>query len=122
MPKQIENLQAWQKARLLTKNIYSFTKEGAVSRDHGFCSQIQRAAVSVMTNIAEGQGYDSDKQFNRFLDIARASGKEVLSLLYVALDVKYIEHDKFDELYQLTTEVTSMIYGLKKYLTSQPSK
>ena len=69
-----------------------------------------------MNNIAEGFGYSNDKQFNRFLSIARASGVEVTSLLYVALDVKYIDSHQFRELYDLANEVISLTTGLQKYL------
>ena len=71
-----------------------------------------------MSNIAEGFGYSNDKQFNRFLSIARASGIELTSLLYVALDTNYIDSKKFQELYTLTNDVISMIAGLQNYLRS----
>ena len=116
MAKKLEELISWQKARYLTQKIYEVTHRDPVVHDYGFCSQLQRAAVSIMSNIAEGFGYSNDKQFNRFLSIARASGMEVTSLLYVALDANYFDSNKFQELYALTNEVISLISGLQKYL------
>jgi four helix bundle protein len=69
-----------------------------------------------MSNIAEGFARKNDREFARFLDIARGSVTEVQSLLYVALDVGYLSRDEFDRLHKLAAEVTSLISGLTSYL------
>jgi four helix bundle protein len=85
---RFEDLIAWQKARLLTKSIYEITQQGAFARDFGLSSQIQRAAVSVMSNIAEGFERRSLNEFHHFLLVAKASCAEVRSQLYVAFDIR----------------------------------
>ncbi|MGA2488994.1 MAG: four helix bundle protein [Anaerolineales bacterium] len=79
--KRFEEILAWQEARKLVKNIYTMTGEGVFAKDFGLRHQIQRAAVSVMANIAEGFDCESHIEFARFLSIARRSAVEVQSLL-----------------------------------------
>src|SRR4051794_27586550 len=95
---RFEDLVAWQKARMLTREVYLATREGKIARDFGFASQLQRAAVSVMANIAEGFERRGPAEFSRFLTIAKASCAEVASHLYVALDIGYFERDSFQRL------------------------
>jgi four helix bundle protein len=87
---RFEDIQGWQEARKLVKLIYKLTTSGIFAKDFGLRDQIQRAAVSSMTNIAEGFDCESKAEFARFLGIARRSVVEVQSLLYTALDVEYI--------------------------------
>src|SRR6267142_6913668 len=96
--KRIEDIQACQKARQVTKIIYELTGNGMFARDFGLRNQIQRASVSIMANIAEGFGRRSDKEFANFLNMAHGSGSEVQSHLYVALDLNYISKPSFAEL------------------------
>ena len=110
--KRFEEIIGWQKARDLTREVYSFTSRSAVSRDFGFRDQIRGAAVSSMSNIAEGFDRKTDREFQRFLYISRASASEVQSLLYVALDQEYIEKAKFDTVYALADEVKKLVGGL----------
>ena len=81
---RFEDIESWQKARRLARRIYELTGNGDFARDFGLRDQIRRAAVSIMSNIAEGFERDSRREFARFLDIARASTGEVRSQLYVA--------------------------------------
>lgn len=85
--KQFEDLVCWQKARLLTKEIYKAFRD---CRDFGFKDQIQRAAVSVMSNIAEGFESGTRQEFLNYLYIAKASAGEVRAQLYAALDIGYL--------------------------------
>ena len=85
--KRFEDIHGWQEARKLVRQVYSLTRESTFAKDYGLCNQIQRAAVSAMTNIAEGFDCESKKEFARFLGIARRSAVEVQSLLYTALDL-----------------------------------
>lgn len=116
MANTFQELRAWQKARELTCLIYKLTNRGAISHDFGYKDQLQRAAVSVMTNIAEGFGYARMNQFKHYLTISRASGIEVQSLLYVGLDAEYFDDKTFQELYTLSDEVISITSALKRSL------
>jgi four helix bundle protein len=106
----------WQKARALSVRVYRVTGEGRFSRDLGLRTQIQRAAVSVMSNIAEGFDRNSRAEFARFLAIARGSAGEVRSQVYLAHDLGYIDDQTSRELLAACVEVTSMLVGLRKSL------
>jgi len=89
--RSFEELWVWQQARILVRDVYSDFGIGATgNRDFGFRDQIQRAAISVMNNIAEGFKRSSDTEFSRFLDIAKSSCGEVRSMYYAAEDLKYV--------------------------------
>jgi four helix bundle protein len=88
---RFEELLAWQKARLLTKEIYELSRGAPLSNDYGLIRQMQRAAVSVMSNIAEGFDRTGSGEFHRFLSIAKGSCGELRSQLYVAFDAGYID-------------------------------
>ena len=114
--KRFEDIQAWQKARQLTRRIYEITAEGDFAKDYGLRDQIRRASVSVIANIAEGLGRRSDKEFANFLNMAHGSAAEVQSHLYIALDLNYIEQASFTELYNLLDEVSRMTLALGRQL------
>jgi four helix bundle protein len=113
---KFEDILAWQKARELTKAIYSGTKAGPFAKDFGLKDQIQRSAVSIMANIAEGFERGGDKEFIQFLSMSKGSCGEVKSHLYVALDQQYIDMEKFNELYASTDEVGKLVAGFMAYL------
>lgn len=92
---RFEELIAWQKARVLTREIYEITRIGAFARDFGLSGQIQRAAVSIMSNIAEGFERGGRGEFHQFLSTAKASCAEVRSQLYVAFDVVILKSKSF---------------------------
>ncbi len=116
---RFEDLIAWQKARDLTKRTYHISHEGAFSRDFGLSSQIQRASVSIMSNIAEGFERGGRGEFHQFLSMAKASCAEVRSLLYVALDNTYISQTSFAELMVLAEEVGRIVGGLRASVDKQ---
>jgi len=111
--KKFEDLIAWRKARELTKRIYHMTRDGQFSKDFGLRDQIQRAAVSVMSNLAEGFERGSRAEFHRFIVIAKGSCAEVRSQLYVALDVEHINKEQFNYVTDLALEVSRIIGGLR---------
>ena len=113
---RFEEIHAWQQARKLTSQIYGITSSDRFSRDFGLRDQIQRAAVSSMSNIAEGFDCDSKLEFARFLGIARRSAVEVQSLLYVALDVHYINQQLFDLNFDQARKTQGLIGGFKHHL------
>jgi four helix bundle protein len=114
--RRFEDIEGWQKARELVREIYKAGARGVLGRDFALRDQTCRAAVSSMSNIAEGFSRNSDKDFAHFLDIAKGSVLEVQSLLYVALDIDYIDKKEFERLYELTDKVASLIGGLIVYL------
>ncbi len=111
-----EEIEAWKNARKLVVEIYKITKQQKFSRDFGYNDQIQRAAVSIMSNIAEGYERKSEKEFIRFLYISRGSAGEVRSLLYVASDLNYIDKISFDKIFSSTVAISKQIYRLIEYL------
>lgn len=111
-----EDILGWQEARKLVAAIYSLTSDGPFSKDRGLRDQIQRAAISVMANIAEGFDCEWKAEFARFLGIARRSVVEVQSLLYAALDIGYIDQIKFAAQYEQARKTKALIGGLKHSL------
>ena len=95
---RFEDIEAWQVARTLAGDVYKLTGKGDLSRDFGLRDQLQRSAVSVMANIAEGFGRRGRQEFIQFLKIARGSCSEVESHLYIALDAGLIAKADFDQL------------------------
>ncbi|HXL81628.1 MAG TPA: four helix bundle protein [Pyrinomonadaceae bacterium] len=114
--KKFEEITVWRKSRELTKLVYEATKREKFARDFALRDQIRRASVSIMSNIAEGFERSGTAEFNQFLATAKGSAGEVRAQLYVALDQGYLEHDFFDKLTFLATEVSRMTSGLMKYL------
>jgi four helix bundle protein len=113
---RFEDIEVWQKARILVGNIYQVTRQGSFSKDYGLKEQIQRAAVSIMSNIAEGFERKSNKEFSQFLFVAKASAGEVRSLLYVANDIGYIDGDIFSDLKSSASLLSRQISAFIKYL------
>ena len=105
--RRFEEIKAWQKAREMVREVYGACRNTPLGKDFGLKDQLCRAAVSGMTNIAEGFGRKTDKDFAHFLDMARGSCIEVQSLLYVALDVGHIPKQEFDRLYELVEATIS---------------
>ncbi|MCL4241386.1 MAG: four helix bundle protein [Dehalococcoidia bacterium] len=109
-----EDLLAWQRARDLTREIYGLTGTKPFRYDRSLVDQVRRAAVSVMSNIAEGfERQESVAEFGHFLNIAKGSCAELRSQLYVALDADYIAPDHFNRLKAQAEEVSRITAGLK---------
>lgn len=119
---RFEDLIAWQKARLLTRRIYEITKRTDMSRDFGLSGQMQRAAVSIMSNIAEGFERGTSSEFHQFLVIAKSSCGELRSQLYVAFDTGYIDESTFRDLYTLAEETSRIIAGLRTSINRRRNK
>ncbi len=120
--KRFEDLRAWQSARKLVSSVYAATRQEPFARDFGLRDQIQRAAVSTMSNIAEGFESGTDGDFSRFLAYARASAAEVQSLLYVALDAGYLSRENFETLYRLAEETKALSGGLLASIRRRSAK
>ncbi len=111
-----EEIDAWKNFRKLVSEVYHITNQQKFSRDFGLKDQIQRASVSVMSNIGEGYERKSERECIRFLYISRGSAGEVRSLLYVASDLNYIDKISFDKIFSSTVAISKQIYRLIEYL------
>jgi four helix bundle protein len=117
-----EDIEAWQLARQLSKEIYAFTVTGGFSKDFRFKDQINAASGSVMDNIAEGFGRGGRNEFINFLGIASGSLNETKSQLYRALDRDYITQDNFNILYALADLTGNKLGRFMIYLNSTEHK
>ena len=114
--RSFEEIEAWQKARSLSKEIFELTNIGTFSRDFGLRDQINRASGSIMDNIAEGFERSGTKEFIQFLAIAKGSAGEVRSQLYRALDRNHLTNDHYNILSESTSQISKMINGFITYL------
>ena len=120
--KHFEDLEVWKGARLLTHQVYQLTRDARFSKDFGLRDQIQRAAVSVMSNIAEGSERGGNQEFLQFLYIAKGSCGEVRSQIYVALDQGYVGQKEFEETMKSSRRLSVMISNLVAYLRTSSMK
>lgn len=119
MDKGFEQIISWKIARELNKEIYKITSDTGFQRDFVLRGQIRRASISISSNIAEGYGRKTNKEFIYFLNVAKASCYEVKSQLYLALDISYIGMELFDKVYQLCDEISKTLHGLTKHLENK---
>jgi four helix bundle protein len=119
--KQFEDLHVWQEARGLVSEVYKVTKQRAFRRDFSLRDQITRAAVSSMSNIAEGFERGSRREFIQFLNVAKGSTGEVRSQLYVALDQEYVDQKMFEKLRGSALAVSRRLAKFIRYLEGYPS-
>lgn len=118
--KKFEQINSWQKARELNKKTYELTNKNELfKKDFGLRDQLRKSCVSISSNIAEGFERETNKEFIRFLFIAKASAGEFRSQLYLAYDLSYLSNERFNELFEAVNEISKMIYGLIKYLKSK---
>jgi four helix bundle protein len=118
---RFEDLDVWQNARTLTNRVYEHTRQEPFSKDFGLRDQIRRAAVSVMSNIAEGFESRTQSIFVDHLGRARGSAGEVRAQLYVALDQDYLSETEFETTYDLVETTSRRLFRLLQYLKSQPN-
>ena len=116
---KFRDLIVWQKSICFVKDIYNLTAKYPKSETFGLISQIQRAAVSIPTNISEGCGRNSDKELSRFIDISIGSSFEIETLLCISLELKYIEQFEYDKFIKELYEIQKMMYGLKQKLNNK---
>ncbi len=114
--KNFEELEIWKEARRITQEIYRLTGDSKFSKDFGLSNQIQRAAISVMSNIAEGFERGGNQEFIQFLYVAKGSCGEVRSQLYVALDQEYVDPKVADSLLVVLKRLSVMIKHLIDHL------
>ena len=119
--RRFEEIEGWQTARELTKVIYRVSSQGAFARDFGLRDQIRRAAVSIMSNIAEGFESRTQALFVEFLGRAKGSAGELRSQLYVALDADHIDRALFEQLFSHAQKCSGQINRFMAYLSAQPN-
>ena len=111
-----EDLKVWQDTRDFVKSIYEITTIDSFKKDYGLKDQIQRAAVSIMNNIAEGFERNNNKEFITFLKYSKGFSGEVRSMLSVALDLNYISKASFNKNYELAINIITQLSNFIKYL------
>jgi four helix bundle protein len=116
MVKNFEDLEIWKEARRLTQAVYRLTRDSRFSKDFSLRDQIQRAAISVMSNISEGFERGGNQEFVQFLYVAKGSCGEVRSQLYVALDQEYVDPKVADSLLAVLKRLSVMIKHLIDHL------
>jgi len=117
---RFEEIEAWKTARELTRMVYAFTEQGKFAKDFGLKNQIQRASVSVMSNIAEGFESRTQPQFLEYLGRAKASAGEVRCQLYVAIDLQYITQEEFRQVFDMADKSSRQLARFMSYLESHP--
>lgn len=113
---RFEDLDAWQIARGLARDVYALTQVREFGRDFALARQMQRAAVSIMANIAEGFDREGPTEFHRFVGIARGSCSELQSHLYLANDVGYIGREEFDRIAAEVRRLSKVLRALRASL------
>lgn len=120
---RFEEIEAWQEARKLVKLVYeAINKNDRFKKDYRLRDQATSAAVSVMSNIAEGFSRKSNKEFIQFLYISKSSSAEVQSIFYVVLDLNYIDQQNFQTIYNQADKVSQLDSGFIKYLSTQATR
>jgi len=114
--KNFEDLEIWKDARLLTKAIYRLTQDAKFAKNYALCDQIRRAAVSIMSNIAEGFERGGNQEFIQFLYVAKGSCGEVRSQLYAAMDQNYLDQTVVGDLLTSLKRLSVMIKHLIDHL------
>lgn len=116
---RFEELECWKEARVLVGLVYKIIRtDEKFFKDYKLRDQVTSAAVSVMSNIAEGFSRQTNKEFIQFLYISKSSASEVQSIFYLALDLGYIDSEVFNKVYLQTDKVSQITSGLIRYLLS----
>lgn len=113
---KFEDLKIWKESVKFASEIYVLTKKFPTGEQFGLTSQLNRAAVSISLNIAEGEGRRSDSDLSRFIQISIGSLNEVVTILYIALEQKYINKADFDLFYKKSEEISKMLHAFRNYL------
>jgi four helix bundle protein len=116
MTKPHHNLKVWQKSRNFVKQIYQITAKLPDEEKFGLTSQMRRAAISIPSNIAEGAGRNSRKEFANFLGICQGSIAELETQILVGKDIGYFQNDPVQSILKELDEISKMVIGLKKSL------
>ena len=113
---RFEDIESWKLARDTVNHVYTVTRGEPFSRDFALCNQIRRAAISILSNIAEGFERSGNKEFLQLLSIAKGSCGEVRAQLYIALDQRYLDEATFEEISDKHMATSRLISGFMRYL------
>ena len=116
---RFEDLDCWKEARVTVKMMYLESATGKLAKDYDTKSQLRRASLSIMNNIAEGFARRSNKEFMRFLDYSAGSAAEVKSMLYVLEDIDYLDIQVLEKYHAQIDTTRKLILGLLRYLRNQ---
>jgi four helix bundle protein len=119
MVRQFEEIEVWQLSRAIVKSIYTVTRDEKLRKNYSLVDQFQRAALSIMNNISEGFERQSDKEFIRFLVIAKGSAGEVRSMLYVLQDLELIDNVYYKKLHAEILTISKSLSGFISYLKNK---
>ena len=119
MTKSFEEFEVHKKGVLLTKLIFSLINNTSLDKEYGFKDQIKRAVISITNNIAEGSEYNNNKQFVRYLKIAKGSCAEVRNMLILAKELEFCSEDEIQKSLELTIEISQNISNFIKYLNTK---
>ena len=119
MTKSFEEFEVHKKGVILTKLIFSLVKNTSLDKEYGFKDQIKRAVISITNNIAEGSEYNNNKQFVRYLKIAKGSCAEVRNMLILAKELELCSEDEIQKSLNLTIEISQNISNFIKYLNTK---
>ncbi len=122
MKHNFRDLIVWQKARILVKNIYELTRKFPADERFGLTSQLRRAVVSIVSNIAEGSGRNTDADFLRFLDMANGSACEVEAQLYLALDFDFITQEDLHKINIMVHEIQKLLFNFRQSIINKNKK
>ncbi|MFZ4436283.1 MAG: four helix bundle protein [Flavobacterium psychrophilum] len=122
MTKSFEEFDVHKKAVLLTKQVFQLINTSSFEKEYGFKDQIKRAVISISNNIAEGSEYNNNKQFIRFLKIAKGSCAEVRNMLILAKELQFCTENETKESLQLSIEISQNSSNFIKYLDSKTEK
>ncbi len=118
---KVNELKIWKKSILLAKSIYILVEELPSDEKYGLISQIKRSAISISSNIAEGAGRNSNKEFKHFLSIANGSAYELQTQLILTIELELLSKEKAQPTIDLITEVQKMNYSLQKSIEDKIS-
>jgi four helix bundle protein len=118
--KTYRDLQVWQKSMTLVAEIYKSSKRFPKDEVYGLTSQMRRSAISIPSNMAEGYGRNSTKEYIHFLRIATGSLYELQTQIEISMNLQYLDKGAFDKLYELSREIERMLSSLIRKLSSKP--
>jgi four helix bundle protein len=118
--KQFEDLEVWQAAKNVVVQVYRLTRDRMLAKDYGFKDQLQRAAVSIMANIAEGHERGGSREYIQFLYIAKGSAAEARSLVHVGKDLGYLSEQQRSDILDQLVGIARQLGGFIRYLEKGP--
>ncbi len=118
--KQLEDMEVWQAAKQVVTEVYRLTRDGALAKDYGFKDQLQRAAVSIMANVADGYERGGNRELIQFLYLAKGSAAQTRSLVHAAKDLGYLSEEQRSSMLERLVSIGRQLGGFIRYLEQGP--